>query len=109
FIHSKIRPDVQITINRIDEDLPLILHELRYPGYITKNHLSAIGAPNIWPNILALLAWMVELANYLHFDREKELEDRDNEIFSSENDQFEVIYQEYLNEGFKQLNAKSDF
>lgn len=119
---SKIRPDWNISITKLDEDVPPILMELRYPGYITKNHLMAVGAPNTWPHLLALLAWLVELAQYLNFDQIKEDNETQtylNSLKIDPNDPkaldpvlqekiFDHNYKEFLYEGYKQSLLKGD-
>lgn len=122
FILSKIRPDWQITITKIDEDVIPILNELRYPGYINKSQLIAVGAPNTWPHLLAVLAWLVELADYLYYDSVLELEDEKNSqtekdlnyidayVSSSINAEkiFEKNYKDFLYDGYKQSMCKGD-
>jgi SMC interacting uncharacterized protein involved in chromosome segregation len=120
FIVNKIRPDWNLTINKLDEDIIPILNELRYPGYITKSHLVAVGAPNTWPHLLAVLAWLVELANYLFFDDLAEREEAELDLnfqqnfsennFPVQNQEkfFESYYKEFLNEGYKQSLTKGD-
>ena len=80
FILSYIRPDVDIKINKIEEELPKIVNELSYPGSLSKHTLMAIGAPNSNGQLIALLVWMVELAEYLMDCEEKE--HQENEIIN---------------------------
>ncbi|KAJ1974854.1 kinetochore-associated Ndc80 complex subunit ndc80 [Dimargaris verticillata] len=49
---------------RFEEDVLIILKGLNYPfaDTISKTSLYAVGASNSWPNFLAALHWMVELA-----------------------------------------------
>jgi kinetochore protein NDC80 len=114
FIYSKIRPETQIVINRVEEELPIYLGELRYPGYLARSHLAAICVPNIWPHFLALLAWMVELANYMAYE-EDNIEDgilfglQDNSSNENPKVEFERAYNNYLLEGFKQNITKNDY
>ena len=64
FIMSFIRKDYEVKISKIEEDLPRIVTELGYPGILSKHTLLAIGAPNSNGQLIGLLAWMVELAEY---------------------------------------------
>jgi SMC interacting uncharacterized protein involved in chromosome segregation len=120
FILSKIRPDWNFSINKIDEDIIPILNELRYPGFINKSHLIAVGAPNTWPHLLAVLAWLVELADYLYYDSVLEIEE-EKKIFKDKKEGlsnmespdevekiFERDYRDFLNDGFKQSVNKGD-
>lgn len=63
FIYKKIIPDFTGTIS--EENIFSTLITLRYPGTLNKNHLYAIGAPNTSPYIIAVLSWMIDLANYV--------------------------------------------
>lgn len=130
-IISKIRPDWNFTITKLDEDVIQILQELRYPGHITKNHLIAVGAPNTWPHLLAVLAWLAELHNYLDASAYAEEQDTQNlnineylsdnicsieDVISKHNQSsletqhkiFEQEYKDFLYEGYKQNLNKGD-
>jgi kinetochore protein NDC80 len=111
FIYSKIRPDAQIIINRVEDDLPFYLNELRYPGYLSRSHLAAVCVPNMWPHFIALLSWMVELANYMNFE-ETNLEEEtppDSEFnLLNPNEMLEKDFNLFLYEGFKQTLIKND-
>lgn len=120
YVVNKIRPDWNLSINKLDEDIIPILNELRYPGYITKSHLVAVGAPNTWPHLLAVLAWLTELANYLLFDESAEKDEIELDLnfhqnfrennFPIQNQEkfFENSYKEFLYEGYKQSLVKGD-
>jgi kinetochore protein NDC80 len=47
-----------------ESDCVQILRDMRYPTpeQVGKTALSAAGAPNTWPPILAMLNWLVELS-----------------------------------------------
>lgn len=47
-----------------ESDVMQILRDMRYPTpeQVGKTALSAAGAPNNWPQILAMLNWLVELS-----------------------------------------------
>jgi SMC interacting uncharacterized protein involved in chromosome segregation len=130
FIIAKIRPDWAFNINKMDEDVISILNELRCPGNISRGHLIAVGAPNTWPHLLAVLAWLVELANYLNLDNCDELANDSiytksyfnenlvsienvnsfylNETITRHDNILEQNYREFLHEGYKLHNNKGD-
>lgn len=111
FIVNKIRPDWNVVINKIEEDVVPILNELRYPGNIPRNYLIAVGAPNTWPHLLAVLYWLVELANYLNMEETKENDIIQFNDSMSPNDQeklFERNFKEFLADGYKQFISKGD-
>jgi SMC interacting uncharacterized protein involved in chromosome segregation len=95
FIYERIFKNSGIVINKLDEDLPPILNELRYPGYIGKNHLLAVGAPNIWPHMLSLLSWMVELASYIRYDLEIDYRENIERVTVNNTDLHYSIFDRY--------------
>ena len=69
FIYQHIRPDYTPN-SQNEQEIMEIIKELKYPGVLSKSHITAISAPNCWPHFLALLSWMIELAEYLEFIEE---------------------------------------
>ncbi|KAI3953370.1 hypothetical protein MKX01_042348 [Papaver californicum] len=49
---------------KIDEDLPILLDFMRCPFKITKSALKAPGTPHSWPNLCAVIHWLVECCVY---------------------------------------------
>jgi kinetochore protein NDC80 len=117
FVLNKIRPDWNLNFNNnLSEDLMPILNELRYPGHITKNHLSSIGAPTAWPHFLALLSWLCELATYLQYEADKESTEFQNKREScdfiplnNQEKEFEQNFNMFLFEGYKNSNKNDNF
>lgn len=50
---------------KFEDDCIAIMRDLRYPvmDAVGKTALTAPGSPNAWPNVLAMLNWMVDLCN----------------------------------------------
>ena len=69
FIYQHIRPDYTPS-TQSEQEIMEIIKELKYPGVLSKSHITAISAPNCWPHFLALLSWMIELSEYLEFIEE---------------------------------------
>lgn len=48
---------------KFEDDCLAIMRDLRYPvmDAVGKTALTAPGSPNAWPNVLAMLNWMVDL------------------------------------------------
>lgn len=69
FIYQHIRPDYTPS-TQSEQEVMEIIKELKYPGVLSKSHITAISAPNCWPHFLALLSWMIELSEYLEFVEE---------------------------------------
>ncbi|XP_026379866.1 kinetochore protein NDC80 homolog [Papaver somniferum] len=49
---------------KIDEDLPILLDFMSCPFKITKSALKAPGTPHSWPNLCAVIHWLVEICVY---------------------------------------------
>lgn len=60
-LYHQFDPNFQF-IKKIDEDVLYCIKTLRYPfaDAIPRSQLSAVGSPHSWPNLLAMLNWMVE-------------------------------------------------
>ncbi|KAL6964437.1 hypothetical protein U1Q18_035491 [Sarracenia purpurea var. burkii] len=50
--------------SKLEEDLYVVLKQLNCPIKLNKSALRAPGTPHSWPNLLAVLHWMVEIAMY---------------------------------------------
>ncbi|KAH6777371.1 hypothetical protein C2S52_007182 [Perilla frutescens var. hirtella] len=49
---------------KIDEDLSLVLKFFKCPLKLNKSALRAPGTPHSWPNLLAVIHWLVQLVQY---------------------------------------------
>lgn len=65
WLYHRIDPSYRFLKN-IDQEVPPILKQLRYPfeRSITKSQIAAVGGQN-WSTFLALLHWMMQLAQML--------------------------------------------
>ncbi|KAG0230138.1 kinetochore-associated Ndc80 complex subunit ndc80 [Actinomortierella wolfii] len=70
-------------VRSFEDEVPELLKTMKYPvpETIAKRSLSAVGAPHSWPNILALLGWMMDVI--IVFEKYKE----DLELQALENSQ----------------------
>lgn len=46
---------------KMEDEVPQIMKKLRYPVEVNKSKLQAISGPNTWPQLLAVLEWLVTL------------------------------------------------
>lgn len=54
--------DDQLEIDgKIEEEVPVIMRRLKYPVEVNRSKLQAISGPNTWPQLLAVLDWLVML------------------------------------------------
>ncbi|XP_043698488.1 kinetochore protein NDC80 homolog [Telopea speciosissima] len=51
-------------LNKLEEDLPLLLKHLNCPIKLNKSALKAPGTPHTWPSLLAVIHWLVQIALY---------------------------------------------
>ena len=97
FLFKSAIPNFQFTDpNKLADEVQQLLKCLGYPCTIQKSHLTTIGAPNSWPNVLAALAWLVDLINYN--ERAKEIEDTS---FDEDLDGGTKMFLDYLEKGYK--------
>ncbi|KAF8976298.1 kinetochore-associated Ndc80 complex subunit ndc80 [Entomortierella lignicola] len=72
FMYLKLEPGYDFQ-KKFEDEVPVLLKTMRYPAAdtITKTSLYTVGTPHSWPNMLALLGWMMEVIMVL--DRFKEI------------------------------------
>lgn len=49
---------------KLDEDLQIVLKSLNCPVKLNKSALRAPGTPHSWPNLLAVIHWLVQISMY---------------------------------------------
>lgn len=104
FLFKSAIPNFQFTDpNKLADEVQQLLKCLGYPCTIQKSHLTTIGAPNSWPNVLAALAWLVDLINYN--ERAKEIEDTS---FDEDLDGGTKMFLDYLEKGYKLFLSGED-
>lgn len=61
YLYHQFDPNFQF-VRKIDEDVLYCIKALKYPfaDSISRSQLTAVGSPHSWPNMLAMLFWMVE-------------------------------------------------
>ncbi|KAI1311614.1 kinetochore-associated Ndc80 complex subunit ndc80 [Mortierella claussenii] len=62
FMYLKLEPGYDFQ-KKFEDEVPVLLRTMRYPAAdtITKTSLYTVGTPHSWPNMLALLGWMMEV------------------------------------------------
>ncbi|GJJ77915.1 kinetochore protein NDC80 [Entomortierella parvispora] len=62
YLYHKLEPDFDFQ-KKPEDEVPALLKTMRYPAAdtITRTALYAVGTPHSWPNMLALMSWMVEV------------------------------------------------
>lgn len=60
FIINLLDPQLEID-GAIEHEVPLIMRRLHYPVEVNKSKLQAISGPTTWPQLLAMLDWLVRL------------------------------------------------
>lgn len=103
FILKKIRKDF-ISHSQNEEEVLTIINELKYPGQIRKSYLSAVGAPNTWPYLVALLVWMVELSDYIQsFEEENLMETR---LLPNKSD--DILFNDYVLKAYVSTDCEKE-
>lgn len=67
-----------------------------YPVGISKSSLTAVGSPHTWPNLLACMAWMVELLTY-----DEEVAANEHVEGGDPNDDGEKLFLDYLGKSYQ--------
>ncbi|KAK3843343.1 MAG: HEC/Ndc80p family-domain-containing protein [Linnemannia gamsii] len=62
FLYLKLEPGYEFQ-KKFEDEVPVLLKTMRYPAAdnISKTSLYTVGTPHSWPNMLALLGWMVDV------------------------------------------------
>jgi len=60
FLIAQLDPQLEVE-GKIEDEVPMIMRRLRYPVEVNKSKLQAISGPNTWPQLLAVLDWLVSL------------------------------------------------
>ena len=63
FLLRQVDPHIKV-FGKIEDEVPTLFKQLKYPFQISKSALFAVGSPHTWPSLLAALGWLVELLNY---------------------------------------------
>lgn len=86
----------------MEEGVPAVFSALGYPYPITSAQLKAVGTQHAWPQLLAALAWLVDLLKYSEAASDREAGD------SFDNDDGNKVFFDYLTEGYKQFLSGAD-
>eukprot|EP00929_Paragymnodinium_shiwhaense_P003869 TRINITY_DN104573_c0_g1_i1.p1 TRINITY_DN104573_c0_g1~~TRINITY_DN104573_c0_g1_i1.p1 ORF type:complete len:657 (-),score=197.94 TRINITY_DN104573_c0_g1_i1:84-1934(-) len=60
FLIAQIDPNLEVT-GPMDQEVPQIMKRLKYPVEVARSKLQAISGPNTWPQLLAVLDWLINL------------------------------------------------
>merc|ERR1712093_381834 len=80
---------------KAEDTLPGILRALGYPATVSKSALSALSVPHRWPQLLAVLTWLVDIAKYNEAVANSEASP------DLDSDEGNRMFLEYLTEGYK--------
>lgn len=66
YLYNRADPNFEFK-KKMDEDVLTCLKALKYPfvDTISRSQLTAVGSPHSWPNMLAVLDWMVKMLTIL--------------------------------------------
>jgi SMC interacting uncharacterized protein involved in chromosome segregation len=60
FLIAQLDPQFEID-GKIEDEVPIIMRRLRYPVEVNRSKLQSICGPNTWPQLLAVLDWLIAL------------------------------------------------
>lgn len=60
FLMAQIDPQLEIS-GPMEQEVPQIMKRLKYPVEVNRSKLQAISGPNTWPQLLAVLDWIINL------------------------------------------------
>merc|ERR1719326_1794888 len=60
FLIAQLDPQLEVD-GKIEDEVPMIMRRLRYPVEVNKSKLQSICGPNTWPQLLAVLDWLIAL------------------------------------------------
>ncbi|XP_060099920.1 kinetochore protein NDC80 homolog [Heteronotia binoei] len=60
FIYGLLCPSYELPSTKFEEEIPRIFRELGYPFSLSKSSMCTVGAPHIWPQIVAALVWLTD-------------------------------------------------
>lgn len=63
FLFRQFDPNY-VPTGKIEDEIVSMFKFLGYPFPVTKSHISAVGSPHAWPNLLATIMWLIELLRY---------------------------------------------
>lgn len=61
FFVAQIDPALAVD-GKMEDEVPAIMRRLKYPVEVNRSKLQAISGPNTWPQLLAVLDWLAQLA-----------------------------------------------
>eukprot|EP00403_Amphidinium_massartii_P008472 CAMPEP_0178409378 /NCGR_PEP_ID=MMETSP0689_2-20121128/20431_1 /TAXON_ID=160604 /ORGANISM="Amphidinium massartii, Strain CS-259" /LENGTH=564 /DNA_ID=CAMNT_0020030517 /DNA_START=186 /DNA_END=1880 /DNA_ORIENTATION=+ len=60
FLIAHIDPALPVE-GKMEDEVPALMRRLKYPVEVNRSKLQAISGPNTWPQLLAVLDWLVNL------------------------------------------------
>jgi len=60
FLLAQLDPQLEID-GKMEDEVPVIMRRLRYPVEVNRSKLQSICGPNTWPQLLAVLDWLISL------------------------------------------------
>ncbi|KAJ8246489.1 hypothetical protein GJAV_G00268390 [Gymnothorax javanicus] len=73
FIYSLLDPTFQMPTSKVEEEIPRILRDLRYPFALSKSSMFSVGAPHTWPQVLGALVWLIDAVKLFDSMKERDL------------------------------------
>jgi len=102
FLIKAIDPNFKFADKKFEDEVPSIFKALGYKFTIGKAALQTVGASHTWPQLLAAVAWLVELINYSEVALVADAGD------GFDNDDVNKIFFDYLARAYQMFLAGED-
>ncbi|XP_054034733.1 kinetochore protein NDC80 homolog [Dryobates pubescens] len=60
FIYGFLCPDYRLPGSGSEEEIPRLFRDLGYPFPLPKSSMHLVGAPHVWPQLVAALVWLID-------------------------------------------------
>ncbi|XP_034548550.1 kinetochore protein NDC80 homolog isoform X2 [Notolabrus celidotus] len=60
FVYRQLDPTFEMPNSKVEEEVPALLKNLRYPFVLSKCSMYSVGAPHTWPQALGALMWLID-------------------------------------------------
>ncbi|KAG8133499.1 hypothetical protein E2320_011372, partial [Naja naja] len=71
FIYEQFCPSYDLSGSKFEEEIPRIFKDLGYPFALSKSSMYTVGAPHMWPQIVAALVWLIDCYKLFTYMKEK--------------------------------------
>ncbi|XP_037535999.1 kinetochore protein NDC80 homolog [Nematolebias whitei] len=71
FIYRLFDRTFEMPNSKVEEEVPALLKDLRYPFVLSKCSMYSVGAPHTWPQALGALMWLIDTFKIWSFSKQE--------------------------------------